>query len=388
MLVSSTLCPSDRSSVHLFVVHYDEDRVLVPVDPYAKYADLQNYVAREWNLERESIAFETDELNICAGKRIRIHEEAWIVVKDIVGNVYVRIRYPSHRRAKSEGRQEILAPAVKCEQKREVLEMTREPSESADEAEVEQQTRTEIPQSEYIDVAPTDGNHGQDAEINNHEHDPAIAATRSPRKPKPLGDTLNLFNDEADAEEEGEEPLKEKEPSTKPGLAKEPSSGRRLTWRQLLSSGRAAAEKPPNSATTATTIESTLSTYTPRSAGESQAKSQLHHEHSPERAGSGDPERVLIIVEPPPDSIYETRGFRIRREHSVRTVLKGASKAFKIDHTKARLRMVVDEDDQGKLVTVKCHDNETMTSLKVEESQRFVITMIHEEEEEEEESEA
>ena len=51
MLVSSTLCPSDRSPVHLFVVHYDEDRVLVPVDPYAKYTDLQNYVAKEWNLE-------------------------------------------------------------------------------------------------------------------------------------------------------------------------------------------------------------------------------------------------------------------------------------------------------------------------------------------------
>lgn len=80
----------------------------------------------------------------------------------------------------------------------------------------------------------------------------------------------------------------------------------------------------------------------------------------------------------------------------MRTVLKGACKAYKIDYTKyvqvisfpafyrlicicrARLRMVI-EDDSEVLSTVKCNETETMISLNVENNQRFLIEMIDEE---------
>ena len=95
MLVCSTLNPSCLSSTHLLVVHYDDERILVPVDPYSKYSDLHAFITKEWALESQTFCIETDELNVCAGKWVKIHEEAWIGVKDIVGNIFVRVRRSS-----------------------------------------------------------------------------------------------------------------------------------------------------------------------------------------------------------------------------------------------------------------------------------------------------
>ncbi|KAL5512567.1 hypothetical protein ACEPAG_3220 [Sanghuangporus baumii] len=93
MLVSSILNPSIRSSVQLLVVHFNDERVLVPTELHAKYSDLQGFIVKEWGFESQDVFYiETDEFDICAGKRVRIHEEAWFGIKDIVGNVYVRIR--------------------------------------------------------------------------------------------------------------------------------------------------------------------------------------------------------------------------------------------------------------------------------------------------------
>ena len=97
MLVASTLNPSNRSSVQFLVVHFDDERVLVPTELHTKYSDLQGFVVKEWGFESSEVFnIETDELDICAGKRVRVHEEAWFGIKDIVGNVYVRIRRSEH----------------------------------------------------------------------------------------------------------------------------------------------------------------------------------------------------------------------------------------------------------------------------------------------------
>ncbi|EJD08177.1 uncharacterized protein FOMMEDRAFT_25337 [Fomitiporia mediterranea MF3/22] len=392
MLVSSTLCPSDRTSVHLFVVHYDEDRVLVPVNSYVKYADLQDYVAKEWNLEKESIALETDELDICAGIKIRIHEETWIWIKDLVGNVYVRVRYPSHANARPERQQVALASNVKYEPKREGLEMNGASSESADEAEVEQQTSTGTLESEHVGGTPLDGNHGQDVEVNGHEHEQPDAPTQGPGEPKPVGEgfeiQLNVFNNEADAGEEPKETLREKEQTSKPTAEEKPSSGR------LLDSGRAAPENPPNSATTSTT-GSTLCTFSICPAREGENNSQPRYEPISERLGPHE-QGVIINVEPPPNSYYRTRRYRFYRERKVVSVLKYTCKAFSIDYMKyakhfyllkdvltslkfhrAQLLQDLGIDSDGERVLFNCHDFQTMGDLEVGDELHLVIRMVN-----------
>ena len=92
MLVSSCLNPSIPSTTHFVVVNYENDRVLVPTDTRAKYRDVVDFVRREWNLSDVPITLETNDLNICLGQWVRIHEEAWPGVKEVIGNVYVRLR--------------------------------------------------------------------------------------------------------------------------------------------------------------------------------------------------------------------------------------------------------------------------------------------------------
>ena len=117
----------------------------------------------------------------------------------------------------------ILSATVKQEVKHEEHVRSRAGSESEDEAEVEQQTRQEIPKSEYVDVPPTTDNRTKEPK-EDEPGDPEAPA-QSPRKPKPKGgghchgssdvdtrsepvlgaDMLNLFNDEADADDEVKE---------------------------------------------------------------------------------------------------------------------------------------------------------------------------------------
>lgn len=138
MLVSSTINLSARSSVHLLVIHHNDERVLIPVDLYTKYSDLQTFITKEWNLESKNAFFETDELDVCAGKRVRIHEQAWLGIKEVVGNVYVRTR---ERRTNSD-----------------------QQSESDSEEEVEQQMRPEIQKCDYVVVTPNGSDRNHDAE--------------------------------------------------------------------------------------------------------------------------------------------------------------------------------------------------------------------------------
>ena len=94
MLISSKLRPETVSSVSFIVIHYCYDSVLVPVDLHAKYSDLLAFAEKEWDLKPQHLVFETDDLSICMGKPIRIHEQAWNGVKDVIGNLYVRVRDP------------------------------------------------------------------------------------------------------------------------------------------------------------------------------------------------------------------------------------------------------------------------------------------------------
>ncbi|OCB85835.1 hypothetical protein A7U60_g7188 [Sanghuangporus baumii] len=477
MLVSSILNPSARSSVQLLVVHFNDERVLVPAELHAKYSDLQGFIVKEWGFESPDVFYvETDELDICAGKRVRIHEEAWFGVKDVVGNVYVRIRRSKRDDLKGPRYNQIskrddlkgqrynqMSLSVKDEVKHEDALTSQAASESADEAEVEQQTRTEIPKNEITEETPTirmPSESADEAEVEQQtrtefpkseitEETPTIRRREqeskqdkkdqpeSPKKQKPQGDTLNLFNDEVDADvpgasgtrADGDEQKEESSPDTLnlfndevdadvPGASgaradkdeqKEESSpgtentpAPRPTWKSLLGSlHRSTSNGSSNNSANAPHTASTIGTpafNTPvpvsktRSKAESSATAATDGAAAAMGGSGGDLERVLIVVEPPPDSIYEARGFRIRREHSVRTVLKGACKAFKIDYTKTRLRMVteVDENSQGdgELITVKCNDADTMNSLDIEDNQRFVIEMVDEDEDGDGESEA
>lgn len=118
-------------------------------------------------------------------------------------------------------------------------------------------------------------------------------------------------------------------------------------------------------------------------------------------ASAPESERVLIIVEVAGGE-SEARGFRIKREHTIYTVLKGASKSFNLDVTKlvvililwpslltyscfrAVLKKVV-EDDDGELSFIKCNSTDTMRSLQIEDGQRFIIDPTESEESEESE---
>ncbi|KAL5512568.1 hypothetical protein ACEPAG_3221 [Sanghuangporus baumii] len=291
-----------------------------------------------------------------------------------------------------------MSSSVKDEVKHEDALTSQAASESADEAEVEQQTRTEISKSEIAEETPTVRRRKQDSKEDKRDR------PESPRKQKPQSDMLNLFSDEVDADVPGTsdsrtDKEKQKEESS-PG--KETTPAPRPTWKSLLDSlHRSTPNGNSNNNASAPHTASTIGTpafNTPapipktRSYAESSATAATDGAAAATGATGGDSERVLIVVEPPPDSIYEARGFRIRREHSVRTVLKGACKAFKIDYTKTRLRMVteVDESSQGdgELITVKCNDADTMNSLDVEDNQRFIIEIVDEDEDGDGESEA
>ncbi|KAL5531879.1 hypothetical protein ACEPAF_5442 [Sanghuangporus sanghuang] len=417
MLVSSILNPSARSSVQLLVVHFNDERVLVPAELHAKYSDLQGFIVKEWGFESPDVFYvETDELDICAGKRVRIHEEAWFGVKDVVGNVYVRIRRskrddlkgqrynrkPHHSEfyAEASGHSFFseMSLSVKDDVKHEDALTSQAASESADEAEVEQQTRTEIPKREITEETPTIRRREQESKQDKKDQ------PESPKKQKPQGDTLNLFNDEVDADVPGASGTRadrdEQKEESSPGTENTPAP--RSTWKSLL--GSLHRSTPNGSSNNNANVPHTASTIgtpafdTPvpvsktRSKAESSATAATDGAAAAMGGSGGDLERVLIVVEPPPDSIYEARGFRIRREHSVRTVLKGACKAFKIDYTRTRLRMVteVDENSQGdgELITVKCNDADTMNSLDIEDNQRFIIEMVDEDEDGDGESEA
>ncbi|KAL5483096.1 hypothetical protein ACEPAI_8325 [Sanghuangporus weigelae] len=416
MLVSSILNPSTRSSVQLLVVHFNDERVLVPTELHAKYSDLQEFIVKEWGFESQDVfCIETDGLDICAGKRVRIHEEAWFGIKDIVGNVYVRIRRSERDQPKGQRYNQMLS-FVKDEVKHEDALTSQAASESGDEAEVEQQTRTEIPKSEIAEETPTVRRREQESKQDKRDQ------PESPKKQKPQGggsllngiafitsktfsqDTLNLFSDEVDADVPGASGAgtdrDEQKEKSSPGNENTPAP--RKTWKSLLDSlHRSTPNGISNNSANAPHTASTLGTpafNTPaplsktRSTAESSATAATDGAAAATGGIGGDSERVLIVVEPPPDSIYEARGFWIRREHSVRTVLKGACKAFKIDYTKTRLRMVteVDENSQGdgEFVTVKCNDADTMNSLDVEDNQRFIIEVVDEDEDEDGESEA
>lgn len=95
MLLSSKLRPDIWSSVSFIVIHHYSDSVLLPVDLHAKYSDLLAFAEKEWDLKQQYVSFETDELSLCPGKLVRIHEQAWNGVKDVIGNLYVRVQEPS-----------------------------------------------------------------------------------------------------------------------------------------------------------------------------------------------------------------------------------------------------------------------------------------------------
>lgn len=94
MLISSNIRPDTWSSVSFIVIHHLHDSILVPVDLHAKYSDLLAFAEKEWDLKDQRISFETDELGICPKSLIRIHESAWNGVKDVIGNLYVRVQEP------------------------------------------------------------------------------------------------------------------------------------------------------------------------------------------------------------------------------------------------------------------------------------------------------
>lgn len=95
MYISSTLRTDNFSTSSFIVLHHQKGSVLLPVDIYEKYSDLLAFAEKEWELKPQHIIFETDELNLCPGRRVRIHEQAWYGVKDIIGNVYVREHDPN-----------------------------------------------------------------------------------------------------------------------------------------------------------------------------------------------------------------------------------------------------------------------------------------------------
>lgn len=129
MLVSSTVNPSVHSSIQLIVLHHGGDRILVPVDQYAKFSDLLAFAAEQWNLESQDLVIETDELDICAGKFVQIHETSWTGVKNIVGNVRIRTARPYRPSNSSQN------------------------TESAEEDEVEKQMRPASQKSDYCTVS-------------------------------------------------------------------------------------------------------------------------------------------------------------------------------------------------------------------------------------------
>ncbi|KAI5122335.1 hypothetical protein M0805_002502 [Coniferiporia weirii] len=389
MFVSSTINPSARSSTHFFIVHHNDERVLVPVDLHAKYADLQAFAVKEWGLALGGLVFETNELNICAGKLVRIHEDAWAGIRDVVGNVYVRAHVSNLNVQKGKfllrfyniasfldylyscnARTGASASSIKYSKRKE-SKGAREHTESADEDEVEQQTRSDSQRSDYVVVAPA-----QNGAII-HPGPPSSPSTA--KVTRKAEDPLKLFSDELSEKADGPDEEEEEGP-------KKPASKR--VERTPSETHVARILRQEDSEQSTTTSKSSTKTTVSSADASRPTDVASHNPHSASTAtnssGSGmDSERVLIIVEAP-DSTEEPRGFRIKREHTVQTVLKGASNVFKIDFTKARLRMVVDEEDRESH-TIKCYKGDTMNSLGIEDGRRFIIEVQDSDEEEEEE---
>ena len=92
MLVSSSFNTSYKTTAHFVVINYENERIIVPTDTYPKYSDILDFVRREWEVKHHNLVLETNELDICAGSWVRIHEEAWPGLKDVIGNVHVSYR--------------------------------------------------------------------------------------------------------------------------------------------------------------------------------------------------------------------------------------------------------------------------------------------------------
>lgn len=73
------------------VLHHENRRVIVPTDAYPKYSDVLDFVRREWDIKLQNMIFETNELDVCYGEWVRIHEDAWPGLKDVIGNVHARL---------------------------------------------------------------------------------------------------------------------------------------------------------------------------------------------------------------------------------------------------------------------------------------------------------
>ena len=89
MLVSSTLNPSHKSTTSFVVLYHENERVIVPTDSLPKYSDVFDFVRKEWDVKHQDLSLETNELDICRGEWVRIHEEAWPGLKDVIGTVHV-----------------------------------------------------------------------------------------------------------------------------------------------------------------------------------------------------------------------------------------------------------------------------------------------------------
>ncbi|KAH8110555.1 hypothetical protein DFH11DRAFT_1730239 [Phellopilus nigrolimitatus] len=415
MLVSSTLNSSARSTVHFVVVHHNDERVLLPVDMHAKYSDLQEFVAKEWEMTLRSFVFETDELDVCAGRRVRIHEEAWAGIRDIVGNVYVRTRdkgnfglLANSMQAYSKKEQKSgFNYTVKSEMKREDNAGARQHTESADEDEVERQTRKDCQKSDDGAVKPTERGQARNHTLTPSNFKSMPGPSSSLRNGAHANeDTLNLFSDEliekADAsdgpdrtdeeEDDGneggaeEEEEEQVEKSISKRVERTPSA---TQVARILQEERSEDHQAPKNVSSTTAVPTMSETPRFVKNKNTDVKSEENGARSASSASTdrnnSDTKRVLIVVEVP-DKEIEPRGFRIKREHTVQTVLKGAAKIFKVDYARSSLRMVIDDGD-GEPRTVKCDNGDSMNQLNIADGQRFIIELREEEEEEEEEDE-
>ncbi|THH05475.1 hypothetical protein EW145_g4769 [Phellinidium pouzarii] len=383
MFVSSTCNPSARSSVHFVVVHHNDERVLVPVDMHAKYVDLQLFAAKEWDLNIQTLTFETDELDICAGQRVRIHEEAWRGIRDVVGNVYIRIRGSSQKAQKGD----VFNTVIKFEE-------ARAHTESADEDEVEQQTRPDSKKSEYVIVTSTTNNHEE-----SHLKSPINSSMAAAIDTYTYEDPLKLFSDElgerVDAYEDSDmtgEMGEEEEESEEEGGEAEEGEGEeeeKVQTKKPISkrveratpTHEESEQTPKNSARVPLSVTKTPLAVSGTSIDQF-AQSASTAMNSSNASSNTESERVLVIIEVLGNS-QEARGFRIKREHTVNTVLKGASKVFKVDYTRACFKMILEKKD-GSSYTVKCDKDATIRSLSIANEQRFIIEIKEDSDAEEE----
>ncbi|TDL22901.1 hypothetical protein BD410DRAFT_182466 [Rickenella mellea] len=95
MIVSSSVNPHSKTDNHFVVLSYRERSVLVPTP--GTYEEALNIAQKLFGLNRVAVNFETNDLDICSGRSVRINESAWEGIFPVLGNVVVCVEDKNYR---------------------------------------------------------------------------------------------------------------------------------------------------------------------------------------------------------------------------------------------------------------------------------------------------